>query len=158
MSLLVDTFAVEDFDEGAPEDFHIQGKAHVVDIPHIEFKFFFPAEAVSAIHLCPSGDAGAHFVAAGLLGGVERQVFYKQWARTDKTHVAFDDVDELGEFVQAGGADKFANGRDAVLIGQKLPGSIAFISHSFELDEVEDFTVFAGTGLDEKGIALVYKN
>ena len=54
----VDALAADHFQEGKPQYLHIEGEAEVLHIIHIHLKLFFPANSVSAVYLCPAGDAG----------------------------------------------------------------------------------------------------
>jgi hypothetical protein len=46
----------------------------VIHVPHIQFKFFFPAYGIAAIHLRPAGDARLHFMTARLFRSLLVQI------------------------------------------------------------------------------------
>src|SRR5688572_12213921 len=73
----------EDFDNREREDFDVQPEADVVNIPHVEFEFPLPADHVAAVDLGPAGDARADLVAAGLRGGISREITRDQRSRAD---------------------------------------------------------------------------
>lgn len=127
----------------------------MINIPEIQFySFFYAGVSAVAIHLGPASHAGFHLV----LDHVERygflELFHKvgefgAWA--DQAHVAFQDVDELGEFVQAGfsqeRADLCSSG-----VGVCCPGSIFFcvLPHAAEFQHLEFFFLVADSCLFEK--------
>ena len=123
----------------------------MIDVPDIELELFGPGEGVASMALGPPADAGTDFVPPGLLFIIQREVLYQQGSRTDQGHIAFQDVDELGEFVDAGGADELADRSQSLGIRQQPPIGIPLVGHALELDHFEDFTVEAGTFLQEEG-------
>ena len=93
-------------------------------------------------------------MALALFRGHKYHVAHKLRPRPDYGHVALEDVEQLGEFVEAGGAEKLAVGVQAHVVGEQVPLGVALVSHGAELDELEDFLVLAGAGLREEWIAL----
>ena len=71
--------------------------------------------------------------------------------RADESHVALEDVEELGELVDRGGADEAADLGEAVGIGEELALGIALISHGLELHDLEDFAMKTRALLVEQG-------
>ena len=116
----------------------------MVHIPHVEAEFLGPADGVASVTLRPAADARSHLMAARLFGGVERQVLYQQGARADERHVAFEDVDELGQLVDGGGADEATDLREALGVGQEVALGITLVGHGLELDDAEHLAVQAG--------------
>ena len=123
----------------------------MIDVPDIELELFGPGEGVASMALGPPADAGTDFVPTGLLVIIQRKVFYQQGSRTDQGHIAFQDVDELGEFVDAGGADELADCSQSLGIRQQPSIGIPLVGHALEFDHFEDLTVEAGTLLQEEG-------
>ena len=83
----------------------------IVQGPALEVLLFF-SESSPAIDLCPSGDARA-YVTANRIGGeyfpkglVE---FDAMGTRTDYGHAAFEDIQELGQLIEAVAAKKFTD-------------------------------------------------
>jgi len=77
-------------------------------------ELFFPAERVSAIDLGPPGKAGPDIVAPHLLGIVEWQIMEEERPRPDQAHVAPKYVEQLGQLVEAGGAQPAAEFRQTL--------------------------------------------
>ena len=148
---VVDVFAGDDFLDGQGDDLEVSGEGEVVDVPDVEGEFLLPGDGVAAVALGPAGDAGAHFVAAGLLGRVEGEVLNEQGAGADEGHVADEDVPELGQLVDGGGADEAAYAREALLVGQEAALGVALVAHGLEFHYAEDFGIFAGALLEEEG-------
>ena len=122
----------------------------MIHVPHVEGELLLPGEGVAPVHLRPAGDAGQHFVAARLLGGVAVEVLHQQRARTDQAHVAFEDVEEFGEFIQAGGAQEAPEAGEALLVGQQAAIGVAQVAHGAEFVELEDPAVQPGARLAEE--------
>lgn len=89
-------------------------------------------------------------MSAGLLRGVERQVFHEQGAGADEAHFAFEDVVEFGKFIEAGFAQELAECREPLSIGQEVAIGIARIGHGTEFNEHERLAVETGALLAEK--------
>lgn len=136
---------------------HVKRKATIIYIIHIVFKFLLPADGIASVDLCPTCDAGAYFVATGLLFTIEWEVFHKQGPWPDKAHIAFDDIDELWYFVQACFADEFTYGCESLRIGQEIAGFVALVVHGFELDDLKESGIFSWPGLGKEGLAGVGK-
>ena len=144
-----DALALEDFSNRHEQYFDIQPEGVVIDIPYVEGELVLPGEGVAPVHLCPAGDAGEDFVAARLLGGVAVEVLDQQRARTDQAHLAFEDVEELGQFIQAGGAQEAPEAGEALLVGEQVTLGITQVAHGAEFVEFEDPTVQPGALLAE---------
>lgn len=87
----------------------------MVDVLQVVGYLFVDAQVVAAVGLRQTGDAGADAVAAALVGGHVFVVVGHPWAWADERHLAADDVDELGQFVQREAAEDFARSGHAVL-------------------------------------------
>lgn len=88
---------------------------------------------------------------AHLLLGIQGEVLGQERTWADERHVALEDVDELGELIDRGGADEAAYLGEAVGIGEELALGIALIGHGLELDDLEDLAVLARALLVEQG-------
>ena len=153
---LGDAFALGDFPEGEEEDLDIQPHAQLTCVAQVEGYALTEGEVVAAVHLRQAGNAGAyaHAVAAG--GGIEGgHLFGNPGARADEGHVAGEDVEQLGEFIQRAGAQKLADPRGAVFVRQQVALSIAGIAHGAELNDVEGQALAPHSCLQEKGIAAL---
>jgi len=69
----------------------------------------------------------------------------------DEGHVALEDVDELWQFVDGGGADEASHGGEAPGVGEEVPLGVALVGHGLELDHLEDLGVLARALLEEEG-------
>ena len=83
-----------------------------------------------------------------------RQVFHQQRSRPDYGHVALEDVEEFGQFVEASGAEELAVFGKAHIVREQVAVGVLLVGHGAELDELEDFFVLARAGLREEGVAL----
>lgn len=92
-------------------------------------------------------------MAARLFFIIERKVFHEQRSRADEAHIAFQHIDELGQFVERGLSDKFTYRGKAFCIREQLATGILFVVHGFELNQPERACIFARTDLGEKRIA-----
>lgn len=93
-------------------------------------------------------------MAMSLLRIIERQIFHQQRSRPDYGHVALENVEEFGEFVEAGGAQELAVGVQADIVWEQVAIGVLFVGHSAELDELENLFVKAGARLRKEGVAL----
>ena len=75
-------------------------------------------------------------------------------ARSNQCHVALEDVEELGELINRGGADEAAYLGEAVGIGEELALGIALIGHGLELDDLEDLAMKTRALLVEQGSSI----
>lgn len=90
-------------------------------------------------------------MAMSLFRIIERQVLHQQRSRPDYSHVALEDVEEFRELVEARAAEELAVFGKAHIVREQVPLCVLFVGHGAELDELEDFFVFAGSGLREEG-------
>ena len=88
---------------------------------------------------------------AHLLLGIQGEVLGQERPRADEGHVALEDVEELGELIDRGGAYEAAYLGEAVGIGEEVALGITLISHGLELDDLEDLAVKTRTLLIEQG-------
>ena len=63
------------------------------------------------------------------------QVLHQEWPRTDQAHIASQDVKQLWQFVQAGGAQEAAEASQPLRIRKQLSSLVAGISHRAKLQE-----------------------
>ena len=87
-----------------------------------------------------------------LFGSHEHHVAYQLGPRPYHGHVALEDVEEFGEFVEAGAAQKLAVFGKAHVVGEQVARLVALICHGAELDELENFFALTGAGLREEGV------
>lgn len=150
MALLGNIFAAQDVVNGHPDNFTIKKEGHMIDVPDIELEFARPADGVASVDLGPAGDAGGDEMAPTLGFIIEGEVLDEEGARADEAHVAFEDVDELGKFVDGGGAYEFADGGEALGVRKEVAVRIFAVVHGFEFDDLKDFFMLAGSRLGEE--------
>ena|SRR6516225_4062892 len=122
----------------------------MVHIPNIERELLLPGEIVAAAHLGQASDAREHFVSAPLLRRVTVKILHQQGARPNKAKVAFEHVDQLGQFIEAGAAQQHPEWREALLVRQQLARCVARRSHASKLVDYEWLVVATRTLLPEK--------
>ena len=128
--------------DGLVDDEEVEGGRPVLEVPDVQLDAAlhlpeFAGLAPEAVDLGPAGDAGldevAHHVLVdevGVLVGVLQHV----GARTHDGHVAPEDVDELGQLVDAGLADELAHTRLARVVERGLQAvAVRIDPHGAEL-------------------------
>ena len=93
-------------------------------------------------------------MALALFRGHKYHVAHKLRSGPDYGHVALEDVEQFGQFVEAGGAEELAVGVQPHVVGEQVPLRVTLVGHGAELDKLEYFLVLAGAKLREEGIAL----
>lgn len=153
VAFFVDAFFAEDLEEGGQEDFHVEPEGSLLDITDVEFEFFFDGEVGTAGDLGQSGDAGLDFEAAFLSGVPFGDLGHVEGARADEGHLAKEDVEELGEFVEGGFAEEAADFGQARILAGLWAGAegVGVGAHGAELVEGEGLAAAAGTLLAEDG-------
>ena len=102
--------AADDDQDGLEEDFEVQSHAPVFDIFRVQLDDFFEVfDLAAAGDLPEAGDAGLGGQSCAVVVGVFLPLVRGGWAGADEGHFAHEDVEELGEFVQGGFADEFAD-------------------------------------------------
>lgn len=108
------------------------------------------------MHLSQAGDAGAdaHAQAAG--GGIKSShLLGNPRAGADEGHVALEDIEQLRQFIERGGAQELAHEGGAFLIRQEIAFRIAGVGHGAEFDDAEGLASPADAGLQEEGVAAL---
>jgi len=145
--------------DGGKEDLDIDEEGDLFYVLEVVLKFFFPGDVVPAVDLGKSREPRAHAVAAALLGGHEGHIADELGARSDDRHVSYENVKELGQLVERGGAEKLTVLVETHGVGEEVAVFILFVAHGAELDELENFffsRFFADpsrTKLGEEGVA-----
>lgn len=92
----------EDNRNGAPEKHEIQPDAPVMDVPAVHLDSFGIVYIASAAGLPHAGDAGEDGVILLDIFPIPRDFFLNDGAGSDEAHFAFEDVQELGQLIEAG--------------------------------------------------------
>lgn len=87
---------------GAPEEHEIQPYAPVMDVPAVHLDSFGIVYIASAAGLPHAGDAGEDGVVLLDIFPIPRDFFLNDGAGSDEAHFAFEDVQELGQLIEAG--------------------------------------------------------
>ncbi len=137
-------------EEGAGEDFEVEGEGPVFEIPEVEFDAFGEVGlAAVAVDLGPAGEAGFVDVSPHVAADVVFELFDEEGAfgaRADEAHFAFEDVPELWEFVYVEAAEEGADGGAAGVVGGGPDGAglgFGVYAHGAEFVEGEDAAFFA---------------
>lgn len=116
----------------------------MVNVPEVQFNAFFNA-GISAVtvHLGPAGHTGFHLVFDHVVGDGILELFHEMGefrTGTDQAHIAFQDIDELGKFIQAGLPEESTELCPAGIF-VCCPGRILFVilPHGTELQHFELF-------------------
>src|SRR6266853_1508172 len=133
VSRLAHPFSAENFHEGEKQNPQVEPERSMIDVPYVEPKTFLPGLRVAAVDLCPAGDARAHLMPAGLLGGIKRQVFDEQGPRAHETHVPAKNVPQLRQLVEAVAAHEAARRCEPLGVGLGLADGIRRVRHRPEL-------------------------
>lgn len=118
-------FMAQDNRNGAPEEHEIQPDAPVMDVPAVHLDSFGIVYIASAAGLPHAGDAGEDGVVLLDIFPIPRDFFLNDGAGSDEAHFAFEDVQELGQLIEAGLSKEGAALCDAGIVLQ-LEFSIPF--------------------------------
>lgn len=102
----------------------------VFDVHQVVDEFIVRRSVVLCEDLGQAGDAWFDVMAIGVFGVLLFEFFDEEgpfWSGTDEAHVAVEDVEDLRQFVQAGGTDEFADfGNTRVVFRRQLGTGIFF--------------------------------
>jgi len=127
----------------------------MIDVPEIQFDFVFVCQAASAHDLSPAGKSGFDIASSSLMIGPFFVLPGQEWPGTDKGHVAFEYIDQLGQFVDAEFTKETTDVRDAwiaIVAGRKAIG-IDVGSHGSEFIERKNLSFQSNAILPEDGWA-----
>ena len=83
-------------------------------------EFLFPADGISAMYLRLSGQSRPDIMPMALFFVIKRQILDQQWSGADDGHIPFQDVEQFGQFIQAGRPQFFAKGSQPDLVRQQF--------------------------------------
>ncbi len=102
---------------GSCQDRQVHLRAPGVDVLAVEFDDFLKVgDIASAADLPHAGDAGLHGEAALVVIAVLVEFAHRRRSRAYEGHVTFEDIPELGEFIEGGLADEFADPGDTGVV------------------------------------------
>lgn len=87
---------------GSPQQYHIQPDAPVVDVPAVHLDSFGIVYITPAAGLPHAGDAGEDGVVLFDIFPIPRNFLLDDGTGTDEAHLALQDVQELGQLIEAG--------------------------------------------------------
>src|SRR6266851_541417 len=94
----------------------IQPDGPVADVPRFNLDAIIQSQLIPPAHLPESGNTGPGRENRGKLNADALTLFRQVRARTDQTHLALQNIQELGEFIQAPLPQKATQARDARII------------------------------------------
>ncbi len=161
----------EEFFDGEEDDSHVEPEAAAVDVLGVVEDPFLEvggAAVAGAGDLPEAGDAGLDGESCVAPAGAELVFLEGAGAWADDGHGAFEDVEELGEFVDVGFSEEAADGSDAGVVGHfelrsvDLAGGAEFgfegfgvSDHGSEFHAAEGSSVAAFAAMDEEDGASV---
>jgi hypothetical protein len=121
------TLAGEGGLDGEEQDFQVEQEGHVVDVGEVIAEFMLDGGVIEAVDLRQSGHAGANRFAQAVGGNASGEFFGKEGAfgtGSDEAHFTFENIDQLGEFIQMPAAQEAPNAGDPgiVLTGEDGSG------------------------------------
>ena len=153
---LGDALRQGDFPEGEEEDLHIEPDGELAGVAEIPRDALAEGEVVAPADLGQTGDAGADAHAQSAGDAVEGgHLLRNPRAGADEGHVALEDVEQLRQFIERGGAQELAHEGGALLIRQEIAFRIAGVGHGAELDDMEGLAATADALLQEEGVAAL---
>lgn len=92
----------EDNRNGAPEEHEIQPHAPVMHVPAVHLYSLGIVDITSSAGLPHAGDAGEDGVVLLDIFPIPRDFFLDNGAGPDEAHLTFEDIQELGQLIEAG--------------------------------------------------------
>ncbi len=110
IALLSNSFAFDHFKKSAEDNPEIQEERVILQVVFVEFHLLGNSEFVAPIDLRPAGQAGSQHMNSPLSAEFDQVVLVEEGGtRTDNAHVALQNADQLGKFVNAGFAEESAD-------------------------------------------------
>ena len=128
-----DVAAAQRLADRPQEDVNVIGEVDALHILSVELETLAPLEGVAPVDLREPGETGPHAMTESLAVVVVGQVLDQKRPWPDDRHVTPDDVEHLGQFVQARGAQGAAELRQAPLVGQQVSVGVALVGHRAKL-------------------------
>lgn len=92
----------QDNRNSTPKEHEIQPDAPVMDVPAVHLDALGVVDVAAATGLPHAGDAGEDGVILFDIFPIPRDFFLDDGTGTNKAHLTFEDVQELGQFIEAG--------------------------------------------------------
>lgn len=135
----------------------------VFDVHQIVDEFVIRRGVILCEDLSQAGDARFDVMAIGVFGVFLFEFFDEErpfWSRTDEAHIAVEDVEDLRQFVQAGGADEFADFGNARVVFRRQLGTGIFFridAHGTEFVDLIFLAEAADADLAVEDRAVVFE-
>ena len=142
------------FAKCSEDDLHIAKEGDFLDIFKIVANFCFPGYCIATANLSKSAKSLTHGMAFALFGSHKDHVTNKLRSRANYSHVTLEDVEEFGEFVEAGATEELAVSIQANIVRKQVAVGVLFVCHRTELDKLEDFLVKARARLRKERVTL----
>ncbi len=144
--------AQDDGGDGLDQNFEIAKHAAAFDIFDVEPDLLVEGELGAASDLPEAGQAGGNLQTASIFVGVKLDFARQGRPGADEGHIALEDIDQLGQLVEAGAAEDAAEGGDSrvalhfegagvdvlVELGELVLEAVGVADHGAELVEAED--------------------
>ena len=108
----------QDNRNGAPEEHEIQPDAPVMHVPAVHLHALGIVDIASSAGLPHAGDAGEDGVVLLDISPIPRDFLLDDGTGTDEAHFAFEDVQELGQLIEASLSEEGAALGDAGIVLQ----------------------------------------
>ena len=108
----------EDNRNGTPKEHEIQPDAPVMHVPAVHLYALGVVDVAAAAGLPHAGDAGEDGVVLLDISPIPRDFLLDDGTGTDEAHFAFEDVQELGQLIEAGLSEEGAALGDAGIVLQ----------------------------------------
>ena len=108
----------EDNRNGTPKEHEIQPDAPVMHVPAVHLYALGVVDITSSAGLPHAGDAGEDGVVLLDISPIPRDFLLDDGTGTDEAHFAFEDVQELGQLIEAGLSEEGAALGDAGIVLQ----------------------------------------
>ena len=108
----------EDNRNGAPKEHEIQPDAPVMHVPAVHLYALWIVDVATSAGLPHAGDAGEDGVILLDISPIPRDFLLDDGTGTDEAHFAFEDVQELGQLIEAGLSEEGAALGDAGIVLQ----------------------------------------
>ena len=92
----------QDNRNGAPEEHEIQPDAPVMHVPAVHLHALGVVDVAASAGLPHAGDAGQDGVILLDIFPIPRDFFLNDGAGSDEAHLTFEDIQELGQLIEAG--------------------------------------------------------
>src|SRR5262249_2216607 len=109
---------------GSEKDLQVEPWRPVFDVINIELRHLLERQTVTPADLRQAGQTGFDVQTFSVPGFITFDLIWNGRARTDQRHLAFEDVEDLGQLVEARSAQQGADAREPVAVDEFVAGLI----------------------------------